>query len=93
MWCAGSAAWTGDSVPAVCTAAQCVSARAGALFTGELALRLALPAWAASVAALAAARRATRVRALRTPWQILIGAGAAGLAVLCAPGLILGATV
>ncbi|MEV5614162.1 hypothetical protein [Streptomyces sp. NPDC052225] len=93
VWFAVSATVAGDGVPAVCTAAQCVTARANVLFTGEIALRLVLPAWAASVATLAAARRAPRVRALRTPWQLLIGAGAAGLTVLFAPGLVFGATV
>ncbi|CAM5237029.1 hypothetical protein STENM223S_08918 [Streptomyces tendae] len=90
---AAGAAWAGDGVPAVCTAAQCVSAHAGIVFTGEITLRLALPAWAAAIAVLAAARRSDRVRGLRTLWQVLVGAGAAGLAVLFAPGLVFGASV
>ncbi|CAM5385942.1 hypothetical protein STENM223S_05019 [Streptomyces tendae] len=74
-------------------AAECVSAHAGIVFTGEITLRLALPAWAAAIAVLAAARRSDRVRGLRTLWQVLVGAGAAGLAVLFAPGLVFGASV
>ncbi len=78
---------------AVCTATECISPRAGLLFTGELSLRLALPAWAASAAVLALARRSHRVRRLRGGWQVLLALGAGGLAVLFSPGLVFGASV
>ncbi|MGW0548596.1 hypothetical protein [Streptomyces altiplanensis] len=78
---------------AVCTATECISPRAGLLFTGELSLRLALPAWAAGAAVLALARRSPRVRGLRGGWQVLLALGAGGLAVLFSPGLVFGASV
>ncbi|MGW6139692.1 hypothetical protein [Streptomyces sp. NPDC055140] len=90
---AAAAAWSSPAHAALCTASECISPRAGLLFTGEVTLRLALPAWAAAIAVLAAARRAPRFRDLRATWQILVALGAAGLAVLLAPGLVLGAKV
>ncbi|MGW7199722.1 hypothetical protein [Streptomyces chryseus] len=78
---------------ALCTATECVSPRARLLFTGELSLRLALPAWAAGVAVLALARRAGRVRRLRGGWQVLLATAAGGIAVLLSPGLVFGASV
>ncbi|MER5759075.1 hypothetical protein [Streptomyces sp. NPDC002082] len=77
--------------PDGCSAAECITARAGLLFTGEVSLRIALPAWAASVAVLALARRRARIRNLRTGWQVLLALAGGGLAVLLAPGLIFGA--
>ncbi|MFE2986892.1 hypothetical protein [Streptomyces sp. NPDC059262] len=88
---AAGTAWSSPAHSALCTASECISPRAGLLFTGEVTLRLALPAWAAAIAVLAAARRATRFRELRATWQILLALAAAGLAILLAPGLVLGA--
>ncbi|MDH2411563.1 hypothetical protein [Streptomyces chitinivorans] len=76
-----------------CSATECVAPRADLLFAGEITMRLALPAWAAGTAALAAARRSARVRGLRAHWQVLFALAATGLAVLFAPGLVLGASV
>lgn len=83
--------WSSSAPPDGCSAAECITARAGLLFTGEVSLRIALPAWAASVAVLALARRRARIRNLRTGWQVLLALAGGGLAVLLAPGLIFGA--
>ncbi|MFD5148351.1 hypothetical protein [Streptomyces sp. NPDC058401] len=85
--------WSSADPPGGCSAAECITARAGVLFTGEVSLRIALPAWAASVAVLALARRRARIRNLRTGWQVLLALGGGGLAVLLAPGLIFGAAL
>ncbi|WP_432181337.1 hypothetical protein [Streptomyces sp. NBC_00063] len=90
---AAGTAWSSPAHAALCTASECISPRAGLLFTGEVTLRLALPAWAAAIAVLAAARRAPRFRELRATWQILLALAAAGLAILLAPGLVLGAKI
>ncbi|MFB6678063.1 hypothetical protein ACFCWG_37760, partial [Streptomyces sp. NPDC056390] len=90
---AAGTAWSSPAHAALCTASECISPRAGLLFTGEVTLRLALPAWAAAIAVLAAARRAPRFRDLRATWQILVALAAAGLAILLAPGLVLGAKI
>ncbi|MFE5047900.1 hypothetical protein ACFRAI_16350 [Streptomyces sp. NPDC056637] len=90
---AAGAAWSSPAHAGLCTALECISPRAGLLFTGEVTLRLALPAWAAAIAVLAAARRAPRFRELRATWQILLALAAAGLAILLAPGLVLGAKI
>lgn len=78
---------------AACSAAECVTARSGLQFTGEVTLRLLLPAWAGAVAVLAVLRRGKRIRALGTPWQVLLALAAAGLTVLLSPGLVFGADV
>ncbi|MFE2285197.1 hypothetical protein ACFXDJ_13595 [Streptomyces sp. NPDC059443] len=88
-----AALWSTPDAPADCSAAGCIAPRASLLFTGEISLRLMLPAWAASVAVLAAARRSGRVRKLRTGWQVLLALAGCGLAVLLSPGLIFGANV
>ncbi|MFF1757423.1 hypothetical protein [Streptomyces sp. NPDC058266] len=93
IFLAAGTAWSSPDHAAVCTATECISPRAGLLFTGEVTLRLALPAWAAAIAALAAARRAPRFRALRPTWQILLTLATAALTVLLAPGLLLGAKI
>ncbi|MGW5396425.1 hypothetical protein [Streptomyces sp. NPDC003952] len=85
--------WSSAEPPGGCSAAGCITARAGLLFTGEVSLRIALPAWAASVAVLALGRRRARIRNLRTGWQVLLALGGGGLAVLLAPGLIFGAAL
>ncbi|MFD0062918.1 hypothetical protein [Streptomyces sp. NPDC056690] len=90
---AAGTAWSSPAHAALCTASECISPRAGLLFTGEVTLRLALPAWAAAIAVLAAARRAPRFRELRATCQILLALAAAGLAILLAPGLVLGAKI
>ncbi|MFG3366551.1 hypothetical protein ACGF0K_16400 [Streptomyces sp. NPDC048156] len=90
---AAGTVWSSPDHAAVCTATECISPRAGLLFTGEVTLRLALPAWGAAIATLAAARRAPRFRALRPTWQILLTLAAAALTVLLAPGLLLGAKI
>ncbi|MGW4385855.1 hypothetical protein [Streptomyces sp. NPDC004685] len=90
---AAGTAWSSPAHAALCTASECISPRAGLLFTGEVTLRLALPAWAAAIAVLAAARRAPRLRELPATWQILLALAAAGLAILLAPGLVLGAKI
>ncbi|MFE5682592.1 hypothetical protein [Streptomyces sp. NPDC056512] len=90
---AAGTAWSSPAHAGLCTASECISPRAGLLFTGEVTLRLALPAWAAAIAVLAAARRAPRFRELRATWQILLALAAAGLAILLAPGLVLGAKI
>ncbi|WP_405601048.1 MULTISPECIES: hypothetical protein [unclassified Streptomyces] len=90
---AAGTAWSSPAHAALCTASECISPRAGLLFTGEVTLRLALPAWAAAIVVLAAARRTPRFRELRATWQILLALAAAGLAILLAPGLVLGAKI
>ncbi|MFF2506095.1 hypothetical protein ACFVTY_22290 [Streptomyces sp. NPDC058067] len=86
-------AWTSPLHDATCTASQCISPRASLLFTGEITLRLLLPAWGAAIAALAAARRAPRFRDARATWQILLALTTATLTVVLAPGLFLGAEI
>ncbi|MET7838125.1 hypothetical protein ABZT45_05795 [Streptomyces sp. NPDC005356] len=90
---AAGTAWSSPAHGALCTASECISPRAGLLFTGEVTLRLALPAWAAAIAVLAAARRASRFRDLRATWQILVALAAAAFVILLAPGLVLGAKI
>lgn len=85
------ALWSTPALPDACSAAECITPRAAFLFTGEVSLRLVLPAWAASVAVLAAARRLARIRNLRTVWQVLAALAGGGLTVLLASGLIFGA--
>ncbi|WP_329561241.1 hypothetical protein OG711_28255 [Streptomyces uncialis] len=92
LWFAVNAALA-DPAADPCTATGCVSARAELQFTGEIALRLALPAWAAAVALLAAARRARRIRELRTVWQVLIALALVGTLAVLSPGLVIGADV
>ncbi|GAA1230383.1 MULTISPECIES: hypothetical protein [Streptomyces] len=90
---AAGTAWSSPAHGALCTASECISPRAGLFFTGEVTLRLSLPAWAAAIAVLAGARRAPRFRDLRATWQILVALAAAGFAILLAPGLVLGAKI
>ncbi|ANP48278.1 hypothetical protein AVL59_00670 [Streptomyces griseochromogenes] len=88
-----STALSSSARPSPCTATGCITPHAQLLFTGEVALRLMLPAWAAAIAVLAVARRTGRIRNLRGVWQVLLALCVAGLTVLCAPGLVFGADV